>query len=390
MTPAEVGWDPAALEEALSFAGERKSSGVVVLYNGRILAEQYWKLPLVSGLLQRPTPYVLTLHGKSSSGHQIEDVASVQKSVVAVLVGIAQQKGLLKITDRVDQHLGAGWSKAPREAESQITLRHLLTMTSGLNTRLELAAEAGTKWRYNTTAYAQSLKALAAAADMQPNELTRNWLTGPIGMADSRWVRRPLVKTLRIDANPYGFATTARDLARFGLLILAEGVWGEKAVVEDRKYLRVDVTKREFVDRRIRDIDAGRVKRLVALVGDKIVADGALELAGHDWTAHVGELRLIVAREYQRRGLGMLMARELYSLAAANKVEQIMVTMMRPQVAARSIFRRLGFREELVLPEHVKDRTGAGQDLILMRCDLEALWRELEGFFEDSDWRRMR
>ena len=238
VTPAEVGWDPAALKEALSFAGERKSSGVVVLYNGRILAEQYWRLPLVSGLLRRPTPYVLTLHGKSSSGHQIEDVASVQKSVVAVLAGIAQQKGLLKITDRVDQHLGAGWSKAPREAESQITLRHLLTMTSGLNTSLEFAAEAGTKWRYNTTAYAQSLKAVAAAADMQPNELTRKWLTGPIGMADSRWVTRPYVKTLRIDANALGFATTARDLARFGLLILAQGAWGEKAVVEDRKYLR--------------------------------------------------------------------------------------------------------------------------------------------------------
>lgn len=159
---------------------------------------------------------------------------------------------------------------------------------------------------------------------------------------------------------------------------------------EDRKYLRVDVTRRSLVERRIRDMAAGKVKRIVAVVGDKIVADGALELAGDEWTSHVAELRLIVARSCQRKGLGMLMARELYGLAASCKVEQIMVRMARPQTAARNIFRRLGFREEMVLPNHVKDRTGTSQDLILMRCDLAALWEELETFFAQSDWQRAR
>ena len=159
---------------------------------------------------------------------------------------------------------------------------------------------------------------------------------------------------------------------------------------DDRRFLRFDVTRRDLVDRRIREIDAGRVKRLVAVVGGRIVADGALELASAEWEAHVGELRLIVARAYQRKGLGMLMAHELYALAASSKLEQIVVKMMRPQVAARSIFRRLGFREEVVLPEHFKDRSGASQDLILMRCDLEGMWRELESFFTASDWQRTR
>ena len=49
---------------------------------------------------------------------------------------------------------------------------------------------------------------------------------------------RPFVKTLAMDANTLGFATTPRDLARFGLLILAEGKWGEKPILEDREYLR--------------------------------------------------------------------------------------------------------------------------------------------------------
>lgn len=158
----------------------------------------------------------------------------------------------------------------------------------------------------------------------------------------------------------------------------------------DRQYLRVDVTKPSVVERRIRQMDAGSVKRLVAVVDDRIVADGALELSGDEWTSHVAELRLIVARPFQRKGLGMLMARELHSLAASHKVEQILVRMARPQVAARSIFRRLGFREEVMLPDHVSDRSGSKQDLILMRCDLEAMWQELEGFFAASDWQRTR
>ena len=159
---------------------------------------------------------------------------------------------------------------------------------------------------------------------------------------------------------------------------------------EDRRYLRVDVTRRSVVERRIRQIASGTVKRLVAVVDDRIVADGALELASDEWTSHVGEVRLIVASSFQRQGLGMLMARELYAVAAEEKVEQVVVKVARPQVAARNIFRRLGFREEVMLADHVKDRSGSAHDLILMRCDLGALWRELETFFAESDWRRSR
>jgi L-amino acid N-acyltransferase YncA len=150
---------------------------------------------------------------------------------------------------------------------------------------------------------------------------------------------------------------------------------------EDLRYLRGDPTRREVVEARLQEMETGEYHRLVALVGDEIVAEGALEMTNRAWTSHVGELRLIVARAYQRKGLGMVMAHELYTLAVSCKLEQVMVTMMRPQKGARNIFRKLGFREEVVLPDHVRDRDGQSQDLILMRCDLKAMWRELEAFF---------
>jgi ribosomal protein S18 acetylase RimI-like enzyme len=149
---------------------------------------------------------------------------------------------------------------------------------------------------------------------------------------------------------------------------------------EDRRFLRKNVTKREVVEGRIREIETGVAQRLVALVDDDIVADAALELSGHGWEGHVGELRLVVARPYQRKGLGMVMARELYHLASAEGVEEIVVKMMRPQIGAQSIFRRLGFHEEVLLPDYVKDSEGTKRDLILMRCNLKDLWRKLEEF----------
>jgi L-amino acid N-acyltransferase YncA len=159
---------------------------------------------------------------------------------------------------------------------------------------------------------------------------------------------------------------------------------------EDRLYLRVDVSKPEFVERRIRGLGRGKIKRLVAIAEDQIIADGALELQPHEWKEHVGEIRLIVARPYQRKGLGLLMARDLFLLAAKAKVEEIVVRMMRPQRTAKRIFRRLGFHQEVVLPEYVKDLHGQKQDLILMRCDLKALWEDLEHYLAESDWQRVR
>jgi len=159
---------------------------------------------------------------------------------------------------------------------------------------------------------------------------------------------------------------------------------------EDRKYLRVDVTNRDIVAHRIKHTERGKVIRIIALYKDKIAADGALELSGEEWRRHQGEIRVIVARPFRRRGLGMVMMRELYFIAAEKNVETVIAKMMRPQTAARTICRKLGFREELLLPEYVKDLSGKPQDLIIMTCDLHDMWKELDSLYSDSDWQRCR
>ncbi len=159
---------------------------------------------------------------------------------------------------------------------------------------------------------------------------------------------------------------------------------------EDRRYLRVDVTNREVVAQRMKLMEKGNVYRLIALDGKRIVADGSLELSGEEWKRHQAEIRVIVDRAYRRRGLGMAMIRELYFLAAERNVETIVAKMMRPQKAAYKIFHQLGFREEALLPDYVKDLSGKTQDLLIMVCDLKDMWKELDHLYSDSDWQRCR
>jgi L-amino acid N-acyltransferase YncA len=159
---------------------------------------------------------------------------------------------------------------------------------------------------------------------------------------------------------------------------------------EDIKYLRVDVTNRNIVKQRIEFAEAGDIFRIIALKGVSIIADGALELTTEDWRKHQGELRVIVAEEFRRKGVGMIIMRELYFLAVEKKVEKVIAKMMKPQVAARKICKTLGFHDELVIPDYVKDQTGKSQDLVIMTCNIQELWKELDQFYMDSDWERCR
>ena len=160
--------------------------------------------------------------------------------------------------------------------------------------------------------------------------------------------------------------------------------------LEDRKYLKFDVTDRKVVAKRLRRVETGDDIRIAAVHGGLIVGSGALELSGEGWSKHQGEIRVIAARPFQQRGLGTIMIRELYFIAVQNNLKTIVAKMMRPQVGAQKIFRRLGFRDDSLIADFVKDIKGESQDLIVMTCDVKDLWRELDKLFSESDWQRCR
>lgn len=246
--PVEAGFDRMKLENVLEFARQQRSSSLVMVYRGRVLAEGNWNPNELTtgraakGNTKKVRGYDDRMIGRDVAGRAIEDVASAQKSISSILCGIAQEKRLLDINDPVLKYLGPGWSKASPEQETAITVRHLLTMTTGLDESLAYKVAPGTRWFYNSTAYSRVLMCTAAAAKLDRNVLTKEWLTGPIGMQDSRWEERVLPEGIELPEgferkNTVGFATTARDLARFGLLISAGGDWNGQVIIRDKQYL---------------------------------------------------------------------------------------------------------------------------------------------------------
>jgi L-amino acid N-acyltransferase YncA len=160
---------------------------------------------------------------------------------------------------------------------------------------------------------------------------------------------------------------------------------------EDRKYLRFDVTDRKVVKERLGRMEKGLDFRIAAFNDkDAIVASGVVELSTEAWRRGQGELRFMVAHPYQHKGLGMIMMRELYFLALQNKVQTVVVEMMRPQVAARNICHKMGFREEMLIPEYLRDQEGVLQDMIFMKSDLKKLLQEMEYFHRDTDFQSHR
>jgi CubicO group peptidase (beta-lactamase class C family) len=225
VSPQSAGWDSHALDDALAYAQQMNSSGVVIAYNGRILAERYWQ------------PAAARRVASTSEGWAIEDVASLQKSVISLMVGIAVEHGLVDRNAPVSKYLGAGWSKAPADHEASITINHLLTMTSGLTESLQFEAAAGTRWFYNTPAYSRLISALASVTHKEPNDYTAEWLTRRLGMTDTRWIKREGAGSPVNLVNPYGLATTARDLARVGILVLSGGMWKGDRIINE-SYVR--------------------------------------------------------------------------------------------------------------------------------------------------------
>lgn len=138
----------------------------------------------------------------------------------------------------------------------------------------------------------------------------------------------------------------------------------------DLLFLRRDITRPEEVAEWIEDIETGQSATIVALDGDAIVGYSAVARSGPRWMAHVAELRVLVAEQYRRGGLGRLLITAAFRVAVDMGVEKMMAQMTVDQEGAISTFYRLGFEEEARLRNHVKDRDGKTYDLVVLSQDV--------------------
>lgn len=141
--------------------------------------------------------------------------------------------------------------------------------------------------------------------------------------------------------------------------------------VEDRYFLKEDVTDPMVIRRWAEELDYARALPLLAWVGGEIVADATLHrtrtLARH----HLGEIRVVVAEEQRGHGLGSALIQGIIAVANHRGLELLMVELVatEEQAAIRAV-ESLGFTQLVALPNHAKDLHGNPRDVVLMELKL--------------------
>jgi CubicO group peptidase (beta-lactamase class C family) len=222
ITPESLGWNTNNINDLYTFLQQKNTRAFLVLKDGKIVIEKYFG----NDILNRPFTATGTWYW-----------ASAGKTLTSFLVGKAQEDGFLKISDRSSLHLGRGWSALPQAQEDAITVRHHLTMTTGLNDGvpdddctkpecLRYLAPAGARWAYHNAPYTILDKVISGATKKSFSDYFNSSLRDKIGM-DGSW---------QASGSNNVYFSTPRAMARFGLLILNKGKWANELIMKDQDY----------------------------------------------------------------------------------------------------------------------------------------------------------
>ena len=219
----ELNWNTSKLDELLTYLETNNTRAFIILKNGKIVIEKYFGNNILG-----TAPF-----DKNTQWYW----ASAGKSLTATLVGIAQQEGYLSINDPTSDYLGSGWTSLLPEKEQLIKIKNQLTMTTGLEynisnldctlpTCLTYKTDAGQQWYYHNATYTLLESVVEQATGKDYNEYTNQKIESIIGMS-GQW-----------KAQGYNniYWSTARDMARFGLLILNKGKWNNTEILSDKEY----------------------------------------------------------------------------------------------------------------------------------------------------------
>lgn len=209
ISPSQLGWNQDAIQPLKDFLIEKHTKSFMILVNGRIAMEEYF-----NG------------HAQSTEW----EWNSAGKTLVGMTTGIAQEEGFLDIDDNVSDYLGAGWTNMQPEKENLINLRHLLTMTSGIDDTKQLVikenltyvADAGTRWAYGNV-FQKLIDVVSVAVDDDFETYFNGKIKNKIGM-DGFW-NFGVIFTI--------YHSTTRSMARFGLLALNKGKWNNEQIVSE-------------------------------------------------------------------------------------------------------------------------------------------------------------
>jgi len=112
--------------------------------------------------------------------------------------------------------------------------------------------------------------------------------------------------------------------------------------VDERRYMRHNVNDPEVITSWIENIDYDKVFPLVAVMGDRVVGEATLHF--NDGPArHRAEVRIFLAKDFKRRGLGSKLILALIDIARKRSIHQVEVQVVTDHVEVIKAFHQAGF-----------------------------------------------
>ena len=142
---------------------------------------------------------------------------------------------------------------------------------------------------------------------------------------------------------------------------------------DDLLFLRTDITKAFVVMLWGQNIKAGLTVTVLAEREQEVVGYASMHHNEVTWQRHLGELRVQVGPQYRSRGLGRILAGEIFAIARDMGLRKIVAHMTPDQQGAIATVKRYGFEQEALLRDFVIDRVGRTRDLMVMTCDITRL-----------------
>jgi len=137
----------------------------------------------------------------------------------------------------------------------------------------------------------------------------------------------------------------------------------------DLLFLSRDVREPRVVAAWLDAIEAGLIDSLVAEDGGEIVATAALVHDPLSWSAHVGDVRLLVAPARRGSGLGSDLLQGLFMIAQQRGLAKLTARMTVDQTGSIALFEGVGFRAEAMLKDQVRGADGQSHDLAILSYD---------------------
>lgn len=220
------------LQQMLAASGNGKIDSMQVYKNGQLVLERY---------------------GDVADKERLHDLRSSTKAITSLLVGIAIDRGYIgSVDDPILRYFPERTTSHPQFAE--IRIRDLLTMRSGLDSNdwdgrspgneelmyktdswvdfffsLSVVDAPGERFRYSTAGVVVLGELVARASGMPFDTFADTYLFRDLGIESFEYEKTPAGE---VDAGGH-LRLRPTDFAKIGLLMLNQGVWGEKRVVSE-------------------------------------------------------------------------------------------------------------------------------------------------------------